>query len=190
MKEIAEAIASVSATMTPAARATPTPAPIAVRAVPRPKLPSILVAPITGSIPPSMPSRATPVTASPIRRSNAVWIVGVLLTLLGVAALAAAIGIVFGSRTAPAVAIAPIAPVISAPAAAPVAIEVAPAPVVASTPPPETVVVAPPPTHRAHAQHAALAPAAIAEPVAPPITTDEPAHGHSAIRVLDPWDDP
>jgi len=191
MKEIADAIETVQATM-PAASVTPTPAPIPRRAAPRPKLPSISVAPITSSSPPSVPSRATPVATAPARRSHATWIAGAVLTLIGVAALAAAVGIVFGARSTPAVAASvPVtpAPIVASPVtpamAAPAAVEaIASTPHAVSTPD-----VAPAVTHPLHAH---MHPTHVASPASsePAPTPEAAPRAHSAIRVLDPWDDP
>jgi serine/threonine protein kinase len=165
---------------------TPTPAP---RSTPRPALPSISVTPIAVS------SRNTPIASTPSAMPGpwATLAAGIVLSIVGVIALAAAGGILMREHVDEE-AVAPVtAPV---PTAAPAVVAAPPVaePEVASPPPtsiavtPAVPITAPLPAHLAHPMH----PRAVVAPSEPASTVVAPAPApeHPTIRVIDPWDDP
>jgi serine/threonine-protein kinase len=193
-----------------ASSSVPTPAPVRASsasamgyaatslALPAPAPPGVPVAFArrTPSVPSVEPQAPRPAARTPI---SAVLVAGITLTVVGVAALAAAGGLFLrgraDDRAAP---IATSPPVVAPPpsmAAAPIASPpiVAPAPI-ASTPV-ATVPVAPPPTASPHVASTWPHPHAHAAPppsttVAPPPATEPAVDPHPTIRVIDPWDDP
>ena len=148
----------------------------------------------------AQPARATPVAirAAPAGRAALLVIAGVALTALGVAALAAAGGILMRERVDESTTVA--AETVQPPApAAPAAVPGAPPPLAPASVGPTSVPVtplaapiAPAPAHPLHPHPAHVAPASAVAPTPPPAPapTTAAAPEHPTIRVIDPWDDP
>lgn len=163
----------------------PTPVPVVSRPIATYENSSVAITP-----------RPTPtlMVPAPTRSRWMILAAGLVLTVIGVAALAAAGGVVARERSDQGVvAEAPITPVVVPVVAAPVVPALASETPIASvsvTPPPASaspVVIAHPPHSARHvAQHAEAAASARASE---PASDEPPPPAHSAIRVLDPWGD-